>query len=309
MTLDPRAKRLLGMMALSPPPVGERLTTQARRDSFAKLMDLGSKTIPIARSTDLIIPSGDGPMPVRVYDPQADKEVAAPTLIFFHGGGLVAGSIDTHDSICRRLANASGIIVLSVGYRLAPEARFPSGLSDAGHAIDWIKENASRFNINPQRIAIGGESAGALLATLCCNGHHPVSLTPRAQLLLCPVIDLAADFPSRTAYGEGYLIDRTTIARDIEDCVGPGASADELPSPLRHGKTGKSPATIMISAGYDPFRDEAFHYETHLRNAGVPVWHRHYPRMVHSFYGLPALLPQAEAALEEAGAKLAALLS
>lgn len=308
MTLDPRAKRLLDMMKLSTPANSAQLTTRARREGFAKLMALGGKPVPIAFTQDIVIQDPDASITLRLYRAHDANGALQPAVIFFHGGGLVAGSIDTHDGICRRLANASGATVLSVDYRLAPEARFPASLRDAAAAVDWISANAGKLNIDSTRIAIAGESAGALLATLCCNGYQPISIVPKVQLLLCPVIDLAATFPSRLEFGEGYLIDHSTLLRDIEDCLGSGARAKDLPTPLRNGDLARSPETVIVSAECDPFRDEASHYETILQDRGIPVWHMYHPGMVHTFYGLPALLPQADVALEEAGRRLAAVL-
>lgn len=309
MTLDPRAKRLLDIMAISAPVAAIRLSAQARREGFAKLMQLGARPVSVAHSENVLIDSPDGPLPLRLYDATPDLRGNRPALVFFHGGGLVAGSIDTHDGICRTLANASGSLILSVGYRLAPEAKFPAALNDAVRAVGWISANASGFGINPSRIAIGGESAGALLAALICNGHRTVDITPRAQLLLCPVVDLAGHMPSRQAYSRGFLIDAATISRDIEDCLPHGADPGDLPSPLRNGTPERSPATIIVTAECDPFRDEGNLYADRLSASGVPVWHKCMAGMIHSFYGLSALLPQADTALEEVGRQLAALLS
>ena len=305
MTPDPRAKRLLDMLALSAAPAGERLSITARREGFAKLMEMGARPSAIGTVADVVMPGPE--VRIRVYAPREDETPAA-ALIFFHGGGLVAGSIETHDGICRRLAVAAGLKVFSVGYRLAPEHPFPASLADAARAVDWIAADAARFHIDPSRIAIGGESAGALLATLITDGFEPIGLQPRAQLLLCPVIDLAGDFPSRTTFGEGYLISRAVIARDVEDCLGPGGMADDMPSPLRHGDPAKAPASVIVSAACDPFRDEAAAYAERLHQSGVSVWHRCHDGMIHSFYGLGAFLPQADPALTEAGAQLARLL-
>ena len=308
MTLDPRAKRLLDMMKLPTSANSGTLTTAARREGFAKLMDIGEKPVSIAFTHDIVVQENDVSIKLRLYRAQDIDGAPQPAVIFFHGGGLVAGSIDTHDGICRRLAITSNATVISIDYRLAPEARFPASLEDAATAIDWIAANAGNLNIDSDRIAIAGESAGALLATLCCNGYQHINLRPKAQLLLCPVVDLAATFPSRLEYGDGYLIDRSTLLRDIEDCLGTGARAEHLPAPFRNGDLASSPETIIVSAGCDPFRDEASHYETLLRDKGVPVWHMHHPGMVHSFYGLPAFLPQADVALGDAGRKLATIL-
>jgi acetyl esterase len=270
---------------------------------------MGSKPVQIARVRDVDLAGPGGSIPVRFYDAQETRSSAAPALVFFHGGGLVAGSIETHDGICRSLALSSGAIVMSVDYRLAPEHRFPACLVDAAFAVDWAATEASSLGIDPARIAIGGESAGALLAALVSNGHRPVVAKIKAQLLLCPVIDLAGVFESRREFAKGYLIDAETLARDIAHCMGEGAPASALPSPLRHGSPGLSPPTLIVSAECDPFRDEAAHYAAVLEQSGVQVRHTRHPGMLHSFYGLPALLPQATPALRAAGEQLAELLN
>lgn len=308
MTLEPRAKRLLDMLAVSSAASPGRLSTEARREGFAKLMEIGSRPVAIARSEDITMEMNSVRIPIRLYDARPDETGSRSALVFFHGGGLVAGSIDTHDGICRALANSSGAIVFSVGYRLAPEAKYPAALNDSGYAVDWIADQAIRFGIDPQRIALGGESAGCLLATLTCNGYQVTRVRARAQLLLCPVIDLTGKAPSRKTFARGYLVDESTIARDIEDCLETGQHPHDLPSPLRQGVAAETPPTVIVSAECDPFRDEAAQYETLLAASGVPVRHTCYLGMVHSFYGLNGLLPQATVALDEAGRQLAAAL-
>lgn len=309
MTLDPRARRLLDMLALSAPATSERLTTQQRREGFARLMQMAARPVMIARTQDLIIPGPGGPLVLRLYDPRSSSAKAAPALVFFHGGGLVAGNLDTHDGICHHLANASGTIVIAVDYRLAPEAKFPASLIDAAFAVDWVAHEASALGLDTSRLAIGGESAGALLAALISCGHQRVNARLKAQLLLCPVIDLAGNAPSRGEFGKGYLIDRATVERDIEDCLPEGQSVLELPSPLRMAAIGRPPPAIVEVAECDPFRDEAEAYVARLREVGVAVERTLHAGMPHAFHGLSALLPQADPALHAAGRKLAELLS
>ncbi len=307
MPIEPRAKRLLDMMAMQASGPAQ-MTVALRRDGFAKLMKMGARAIAVARVEDRAIESPHGALPLRIYDAVAARDAPAAALVFFHGGGLVAGSIDTHDTICRHLALASGAKVISVGYRLAPEAPYPAALDDAVLAVDHIFANPSRFGIDADRLAIGAESAGCLLATAISQGHRPVSARLKAQILLCPVIDLSGHSPSRTEFGRGYLIDAATVAHDIALCFPNLREGDLLPSPLRFGTASAAPPTLIISAECDPFRDEARLYAEMLEDAGVPVWHRMHAGMVHSFYGLPALLPQAAPALAEAGAQLKTLL-
>ena len=308
MPIEPRAKRILDMMALQAGSTRD-MTVALRREGFAKLMQMGARALPIAWVEDGTIPTPHGALPLRSYDTVAERDGPAPALVFFHGGGLVAGSIDTHDTICRHLAQSSGLKIISVGYRLAPEAPYPAALEDTMLAVDHLWTHASDFGIDRSRLAVGAESAGCLLATAIAQGLRAVSARFRAQLLLCPVIDLSGSYPSRADYGSGYLIDASTVAHDIAQVFPNLAPGVLLPSPLRFGTVAAAPPTIIVSAECDPFRDEAQLYAEMLEDAGVQVWHRMHPGMVHSFYGLPALLPQAAPALADAGLQLKTLLT
>jgi acetyl esterase len=299
MPLDRRAKRLLDMLSVSAAPVPR--TTLSRREGFAKLMQMGARTSPVAVTEDFQIDGPETPMRLRLYDRRADRKAPAPALVFLHGGGLVAGSIDTHDAICRGIAQGFDGKVISVAYRLAPEWPFPAALDDAAHAVRWASTAGAQLGIDPGRVAVGGESAGAMLAALIANGHARGVPAMKALLMLCPVIDLAGDYPSRREFAAGFLIDRTTLERDIADCLGEGRPATLLPSPLRHGIAARTPPAVIVSAECDPFRDEAQLYAEMLEDAGVTVRHTVHAGMVHSFYGLGAFLPQALPALKDAG--------
>lgn len=305
MPLDPRARRLLGMMSLTG-GAAPRLDITSRRQGFAKLMQMGARRIEIATVRDVSIEGLSGALPLRLYDVVPKREPGAPALVFFHGGGLVAGSLDTHDAICRHLALHFPGPVISVGYRLAPEAPWPAALDDAQAAFDAVAALEDTLNFDRQRLAVGGESAGCLLATAVSQGLRETRVRPRAQLLLCPVIDLAGDYPSRRDFGNGYLVDRATLAHDIGHCFPGGA---QPPSPLRDGDVAMSPPTVIVAAECDPFRDEAAHFAALLNARSVPVRHTCHPGMVHSFYGLAALLPQAVPALGQAAEELAAFMA
>jgi acetyl esterase len=307
MPIDPRARRLLDMMTLKG---GERpaMDVTRRREGFAKLMQMGARPRQLPVVADRNIPGPGGALPLRFYDAALERGAPAAALVFFHGGGLVAGSIDTHDTICRELAAASGAVVISVGYRLAPEAPYPAALDDAAHAVNFLSRNAADYGLDAERMAIGAESAGCLLATALAQGHRPVSARLKAQVLLCPVIDLSGRYPSREEFGSGHLIDAATIAHDIAQCFPDSEPDTLLPSPLRFGTAAAAPPTLIVAAECDPFRDEAQLYAEMLEDAAVPVRHSVHAGMVHSFYGLPALLPQAAPALAEAGRHLKELL-
>ena len=299
MPLDPRAKRLLDMLALSETKAG---SATARREGFAKLMSMADRKGPDMAVENL---NASG-LPLRVYRPSKQAEAA---LVFFHGGGLVAGSLETHDGLCRRLAAASGVNIIAVDYRLAPEARFPAQLDDAIHAAKWVDAHAHQLGIDPARLGLGGESVGALLAVLASGGEALKSIRIEAQLLLCPVVDLAFDEGSRLELAKGYMIDADTIAADIAHCLGPNAEAKDLPSPLRLQTIAQLPYTIIHAAEFDPFRDEAKALTAYLANKGAHVSYSSHAGMIHSFYALTAFIPQAEPAIAEIGKELAEALA
>lgn len=304
MGLDRRAKRLLDALALASPERQPALTIETRRRDFDALMQMGANIRETANVRDVLV---DGWLRLRAYSTGTAPQ--APVIVFFHGGGLVAGSVETHDGICQALARSSGFVVVSVGYRLAPEHKFPACLEDARLAIEWIAAHADELGFDATRIAIGGDSAGALIAALISCGYCSVNVDIGAQLLLCPVVDLASDSLSRREFSSGYLIDDTTIAHDIGHCLTGPQSAVDLPSPLRLEAARRPPPTFIVTAECDPFRDEASQYAEMLEHMGVPVELTCHAGMIHSFYSLPALLPQAGPALEAAGKALAVCVS
>lgn len=299
MPIDPRAKRLLDMLALSDAKIES--ATQ-RRESFAKLMIMAG-----GKGPDMAVENLNTlDLPLRVYRP---IQQATAALVFFHGGGLVAGSLETHDALCRRLAAASGINVIAVDYRLAPEARFPAQLEDAIRAVKWVHTHAHQLGLDPTRLAIGGESAGALLALLASSFNELKSIKIKAQLLLCPVVDLSYNEGSRKELAKGYMIDADTIAADIAHCLAPNSRASDLPSPLRLKSFAQLPSTIILAAEFDPFHDEAKALAAHLANNGADVQFHSHAGMIHSFYALTAFIPQAEPALAKIGKELAEALA
>jgi acetyl esterase len=299
MPIDPRARRLLDMLALSDAKIG---SAAGRRESFAKLMAMADRKGPDMEVSELKASN----LALRLYRPNP-KATAA--LVFFHGGGLVAGSLETHDGLCRRLAAASNVNIIAADYHLAPEARFPAQLEDALKAFTWVHQNAPRLSLDDSKLAIGGESAGALLAMLACGSAALKSMPIKAQLLLCPVVDLGFNSGSRLDLAKGYMIDAETIAADIAHCLGPNAGPNDLPSPLRMANFAQLPPTIIHAAEFDPFRDEATALANHLGRLGADVRFTIHPGMIHSFYALTAFIPQAEAALANIGRELAAALA
>lgn len=302
MPLDPRAKRLLAMLALGGHGGDARTTAAERRAGFKALMALSRNPVPLHEVRDASIPGPSGPLGTRLYVPEACGR-PAPGLVFFHGGGLVAGDLDTHDDLCRSLAAAARCRVLAVAYRLAPEHPFPAAVEDAVAAARAVAADAAAFGIDPHRLAVGGDSAGGTLATLAALRLAPVLRAEgapplRFQLLLCPVLDLAARRPSRLAYGVGHMLDQAIMDRDLADYLPPGIDpADARVSPIRTPDLSGLPPTLLHTAEYDPLRDEGRDYAEALCRAGVAVDLTCHAGMIHHFLGLQTLLPAAATAM------------
>lgn len=241
------------------------------------------QNIPVAGVTNLSIPGPAGPIAARHYRPDAQ---AAPLLVFYHGGGQVIGSIDTHDDLCRHLCRVGGVHVLSVDYRLAPEHKAPAGTDDAYAAFTWALDHAAELGADPARIAVGGDSAGANQATLVSlRARTEAARLPALQLLFYPVTDYSAETRSKTLFAEGFFLTR----RDL-DWFGAHyldgaevAASDPRVSPLRaEDLSGLSPA-LVLTAGFDPLRDEGRQYAEAMRAAGVKVDYRDFGSLVHGF--------------------------
>jgi len=179
MPLDPLAKRLLAMLAAASPNDRARPTVGERRQALAKLMQFARSDAAAASSTNAVLPGPGGDIPFRLYDPANGVAERLPGFVFFHGGGMVAGSLDTHDLICAALAQTTGCRLVSVGYRLAPEHRFPAAVDDAIAAARWVATQASTLGIDAERLVVGGDSAGATLAAVVCQHAQRATLDPQ----------------------------------------------------------------------------------------------------------------------------------
>ncbi|UPJ58419.1 alpha/beta hydrolase [Bradyrhizobium sp. 192] len=302
MSLDPLAKRLLTMMAAAAPEARGRPSVEARRQSLAKLMQFARVDAPDVTSRDSMLPGRAGELPYRLYTP-ANADERAPGFVFFHGGGLVAGGIATHDRIAAALAHATGCRLVSVDYRLAPEHKFPAAIDDAITATEWVAREAASLGIDADRLVVGGDSAGATLAAIVCQeAAQTAGLAIAAQCLICPVLDFEETSPSREAFAEGHLIDRVTIEADLSDYLPEGIdTADPRVSPLRATRLTGLPTAIIHTAEYDPMRDEGNAYARKLLAAGVAVEHVCHDGMVHNFHAMGAILPQAQLVLSQIG--------
>jgi acetyl esterase/lipase len=311
MPLDARAKRFLDTLAALNPPSALSLSAAQRRNALKHLLSFSGQSEPVASVEDHVLPGSAGPIAFRCYDPIGSHPgEALPGLIYFHGGGLVAGSIETHDAIGRALTNASGCRVFSIDYRLGPEHRFPAAVDDGHAATAWIAANCQRLGVDSQRLGICGDSAGATLAAVVCQILARTQAPALAfQFLLCPITDFSKESDSRQELARGYLVDRDTLEHDLKYYLGPGDDpADPRISPLLAVDLQRLPPTVIHTAEYDPLRDEGRAYAEQLEAAGVRTLYRCHPGMIHLFYGMRGLLPYAGAAFAQMGADIRSLL-
>jgi acetyl esterase/lipase len=305
--LDPRAKRFLDILAAGNPPDARSATVEQRRAGLAALMKLGGVQESIDAVEDRVLPGPGGALPVRVYSPV--KAEMLPALVYFHGGGLVAGNLGTHDSIARALANCSAARVISVEYRLAPEHPFPAALDDAMAAIRYLSAHAPNFAIDATRIGICGDSAGATLAAVTCQAAARAGPPLALQLLICPILDYSRLTQSRRELASGYLVDEATLDHDLLHYLPSGVDpSDPLVSPLRAGDVSGMPRTLIHTAEFDPLRDEGLNYFERLSQARNDVSYTCHPGMIHLFYGLGAVIPYARKAYEQIGGEIRAAL-
>ena len=310
MPLDVRAKGFLDKLAALNPPSTLSLSAQERRDGLRQLLSFAGPAEAVASVDERLVPGPFGGLTLRVYRPARAAHGVLPGLVYFHGGGLVAGSLDTHDPICRSLANASGCLVLSVDYRLGPEHRFPAALEDGCAAMRWISAHAATLGADPKRLGICGDSAGATLAAVVCfELMRSREVAVAFQFLLCPITDFAAESESRRVLASGYLVDRDTLLHDLKHYLGPEAdAADPRISPLRASDLGVLPPTIVHTAEFDPLRDEGRAYAQQVQAAGVKTLYRCHPGMIHLFYGMGGLIPYAREAYVLMGEDIRSLL-
>lgn len=285
-----------------------RLSLSERRDAFRKLMSLSETEVAVGGVEDRELPGPESPIRVRIYTPTETGADRLPGIVYFHGGGLVAGSLDTHEAVCRTLANETGCRLVAVDYRLAPEHKFPAAVMDGQSATMWVFEHAAELRIDPDRIAVAGDSAGAALAAIVCQlARQAQGVRLAAQLLLCPITDFAAETESRNSFAEGYLLHKATLERDLEYYVPEGLDpADPRISPLRATDFGGLPPAFIHTAEFDPMRDEGRAYAERLMRAGVEVSYTCHPGMVHLFYAMAGVVPYARTAMKRIGAELRA---
>ena len=310
MQLDTNARLLLDMVAASGEPKLWDLTPPQAREKVVELTRRVECKEAIGKIEDRTLPGPAGPLPFRVYTPLAANDEPSGGVIFFHGGAWVLGDLDTHDCLCRILANESGCRVVSVDYRLAPEHPFPAAVEDACAATAWIADHAAELAIDPTCLAVAGDSAGGTLAAVVCQTAKGSGLKIALQVLLCPVTDIAPDNQSRREFAEGYFLEGPLMSWAGNHYLPLGVDLnDPRLSPLRAPDLSGLPAAYIHTAGFDLLRDEGKAYADALERAGVNVRHVCHEHMIHHFYAMAGAIPYARTALKAVGADIKAVLT
>ena len=304
MAIDPQAQAVLDLIIKAGRPAYNTLSPKDARQLFKETRPASTPTPPlIGEVRDMLADS----VAVRVYRPAGvASDTALPALVYFHGGGWVIGDIDTHDVLCRQLTAEAGISVISVDYRLAPEAKFPAAADDAWAATLWTVANAGRLGIDPTRVAVGGDSAGGnLAAVVALMARDAGAPSIKLQVLLYPVTDASTDTRSYRDFADGYMLTRDGMRWFFDHYLpSPSATADWRISPLRASSVAGVAAALIVTAGFDPLRDEGEAYAVKLRDAGVTVDYLCYGGMVHGFAGMGRLLDTANRAVSHIAASL-----
>ena len=302
MPLDPIARMLLDQLTASSVPSLEVLPVAQARMMFEAMSRNHDAKLALARVEDRRIPGPGGEIPVRIYTPEG--EAPLPVLAFFHGGGWVIGSLESHDALCRALARAVPAIVVAVDYRLAPEHPFPEGIDDGYAALTWIAENAASFGGDPAKLAVGGDSAGGnLSAAIALLARDRGGPKLAHQTLIYPATNLNADTVSMRENAEGYFLTRAIMTWFTNHYL--TAPQRTLPhaSPMLAPHHRDLPPATVITAEFDPLRDDGEAYAARLREHGIPVESARYDGMIHGFITMP-IFREAGEAIELAAAGL-----
>jgi acetyl esterase len=305
--LHPQAKALLDLLIERGVPPTHTLDVDTARRVYLERRVFSQPEAP--RVTDVRELVADG-VPVRLYRPlgsTADQRL--PALVFFHGGGWTIGDLDTHDTLCRELANGASVAVVAVHYRVGPEHRFPAAVDDCVAATRWVQREAGSLKLDAQRLAVGGDSAGGNLAAvvaLTARDAPAAGVPPIAfQLLIYPATDMRRCAPSHVSNGQGYLLTHDTITyfhdHYIDDVV---HDIDWRASPLLHPDLSGLPPAFVLTAGYDPLRDEGLQYSQALSLAGTRSSHICFERQIHGFILMGKLLDEANTAVALCAAEL-----
>ena len=312
-TLDTETQLMLRIQKLIREPAAETLPMPQARRSILRQSRLVGGIQPIGESRELEIPSADAMIPARLYIPRSQVGSASggwPMLFFVHGGGMMYGDLDSHDALCRFLAERADLRVLSVDYRLAPEHPFPAAVDDCWASFQWLSENAAKLDVDPERIAVGGDSAGGYLSAVTAIRAAESGLAVKHQMLLYPMTNMADQSESRRTFGEGFFL--TAAFMDLAEVSYLSEAHDRRDPRVSVQFTEKMPdglaSAFIATAGFDPLRDEGEAYARLLAGAGVAVEMKRYPGLIHGFANIVGAGRSNRAAVAEIAAKLKAAM-
>jgi acetyl esterase len=299
--LDPTVRFLLEAIAAEGnPPLESFSQVEARKVAEEAMKLVGGKMEPLRSIENLRILGPAGEIPIRIYTPESPAP--HPALLYFHGGGWVVCNLDTHDVVCSALAHRAGAVVIAVDYRLAPEHKFPAAVIDCYAATLWVASKAEKLGVDPKRISVSGDSAGGnLAAVMSLKGRDENGPAIALQVMVYPVTDLSSfDTQSYQEFGEDHYLTKKEMEwfrdhylRNMDDARDPQAS------PLLAKDLTRLPPALIITAECDPLCDEGAAYAKRLSGAGVPVTYTCYPGMIHPFFSLSGVIPQAFDALQQ----------
>lgn len=301
MTLDPQAKWVLDIAEQAKAPLLEDMSADDAKAAYEeRAQKLCLQDVPIGKCEDLEIEGPHGPIPLRVYTPE-DVQGTLPVLVFYHGGGWVIGSRNSHDALCRSIANKGSFLIISVDYRMGPEAKFPAAVDDAYTALLWAQENAGRYNGDPNRIAVGGDSAGGnLSAVTCLMAKEKSTPLPVFQWLIYPATNMDMVTQSHKDFAEGYFLTKPLMEWFQGHYLnGPQDRDDWKASPLKAESVSDLPPALVQTAGFDPLKDEGKAFSDRLNKEGSQSSYTDYPGMIHGFINLGGAIDEAEKAVDE----------
>jgi acetyl esterase len=307
--VDPSIAAVLALLESSGLPPMYEGSPEEGRAAFSALT-AGARTpeqvVPVASAEDRTVPGADGDLRARVYRPEGEGPF--PTVVFFHGGGWVIGDLETHDNQARSVCRHARAVVVSVDYRLAPEHPFPAAADDAVAAARHVAAHLDEFG-GDHRLAVAGDSAGGNLAAVVAQQLHADGTPLTAQFLIYPAVDSAGEYPSRVENAKGYFLEQPTMDWFYGHYAGAWDDAkDPRLSPLHGADLSGLPPAVIVTAEYDPLRDEGEAYGEALRAAGVAVDVRRYDGMIHGFFDMGTISPAARAAIEESCARFGEVL-
>ena len=306
--LHPQARALLDFIAArGVPPTHTLDAVDARAFYRERRAVTQPEPAAVAEVRELSAPGAAGPIPLRLYRP-AGSQVGAvlAVLVYYHGGGWVIGDLDTHDVLCRALCNAAGCAVVAVDYRLAPEHRFPAAFDDALAATRWVRQEAASLGVDAERLAVGGDSAGGNLAAAVAIAARDAGDLPIAfQLLIYPATDQRRGHTSHSINGQGYLLEKPTMDYFHDHyLIDARSDLDWRASPLLHDELSKLPPALVLTAGFDPLRDEGLAYADALSAAGNAASCVCFERQIHGFVTMGRVIDEANAAVGLCAAEL-----